>query len=124
MARSDLYLEGLPSFTRGLVSIPSHAVLVRELRQLERRTARSGRDSVSKGVGSFDDHANSLFGAMYVAAKAVAQAEPPIVSPFLITRHGVVGPHDVPPPPISWHLPSDWGPVGSYPPPGSGPVEW
>jgi hypothetical protein len=124
LARSDLYLEGLPSFTRGVVSIPSHAVLVRELRQLERRTARSGKDSVSKGVGSFDDHANSLFGAMYVAARAMVQTDPPIVSPFIVTRHGVIGPHDVPPPPISWHAPSDWGPVGSYPPPGSGPVEW
>jgi hypothetical protein len=69
LVRSDLYLEGLPLFTRGLVSIPANAALLRELRLLERRTARSGKDSVDHGVGGHDDHANSLFGAMYLAAK-------------------------------------------------------
>ena len=51
LVRSDLYLEGLPLFTRGLVSIPNNTTLLRELRLLERRTARSGKDSVDHGVG-------------------------------------------------------------------------
>jgi hypothetical protein len=69
LTRSELYLEGLPLFTRGLVSIPDHAQLIRELRLLERRTARSGKDSVDHGVGGSDDHSNVLFGAMHLAVK-------------------------------------------------------
>jgi hypothetical protein len=69
LTRSELYLEGLPLFARGLVSIPANTTLLRELRLLERRTARSGRDFVDHGVGGSDDYANSLFGALHLAAK-------------------------------------------------------
>jgi hypothetical protein len=65
--RSEIYLEGLPLWSRGLVQIPNHPTLVRELRLLERRTARSGRDSVDHGPGGSDDYANSLFGALNLA---------------------------------------------------------
>jgi hypothetical protein len=82
LTRSELYLEGLPLFTRGLVSIPDHAQLIRELRLLERRTARSGKDSVDHGVGGSDDHSNVLFGAMHLAAKP---AETVIVPPIIVT---------------------------------------
>jgi hypothetical protein len=64
LTRSDLYLEGQVWFTRGLIGIPHHATLLRELRLLERRTARSGKDSVNHGAGGHDDYANALFGAM------------------------------------------------------------
>jgi hypothetical protein len=64
MPKSGLYLEGVPAFMRGAVSIPDLPPLIRELRLLERRTARSGRDSVDHPVGGSDDHANALFGAM------------------------------------------------------------
>ena len=64
MPKSQLYLEGLPLFTRGLVSIPNHPQLLRELRLLERRTTRNGRDSVDASRGLSEDHANALFGAM------------------------------------------------------------
>jgi len=63
--RSALYLEGLPLFVRGLVNIPDHPILTRELRLLERRTTRSGRDSVDHGVSGTDDHANALFGMLH-----------------------------------------------------------
>jgi hypothetical protein len=62
--KSELYLEGLPIFTRGLIELPDQAVLLRELRLLERRTTRAGRDSVDHGVAGSDDHANALFGAI------------------------------------------------------------
>jgi hypothetical protein len=86
LARSDLYLEGQVLFARGLVSIPDRPQLLRELRLLERRTARSGKDSVDHGVGGSDDYANSLFGAMYVAVPKQAASEPPIVVPFIAAR--------------------------------------
>jgi hypothetical protein len=42
--------------------------LTRELRLLERRTTRSGKDSVDHGTGGADDHANSLFAALHQLA--------------------------------------------------------
>jgi hypothetical protein len=65
MAKSGLYLEALPFFMRGAVSMPNLPPLVRELRLLERRTSRSGRDSVDHPPnGGTDDHANVLAGCM------------------------------------------------------------
>lgn len=66
LPKSALYLEGLPVFTQGAVSIPDQPQLVRELRLLERRTARSGKDSVDHGISGSDDFANVLFGAMWL----------------------------------------------------------
>jgi len=64
--KSQLYLEGLPSFTRGAVAIPSQPQLLRELRLLERRVTRLGRDSVDHGSRGSDDFANVLFGCLWL----------------------------------------------------------
>jgi hypothetical protein len=66
--KSVLYLEGLPLFTRGQVSIPDHPALIRELRLLERRVSRVGRDTVDHPSAGSDDHANVLIGALSVLA--------------------------------------------------------
>jgi hypothetical protein len=68
---SQLYLEMLPVFNRGAVSIPDHPTLLRELRGLERRTHRSGRDTVDHGTRGSDDFANALAGAIYLAAMEI-----------------------------------------------------
>ena len=68
LVRSDLYLTGLPHFVRGVVSIADQAPLIRELRLLERRTARSGKDTVDHGKNGTDDYANALFGALHLAS--------------------------------------------------------
>ena len=60
MSKSALYLEALPLFMRGSVSIPDHPKLIRELRLLERRTSRVGKDIVDHGRNGSDDHANAL----------------------------------------------------------------
>jgi hypothetical protein len=73
LTRSEIYLECLPSFTRGMVRIPDQPTLVRELRLLQRRTARSGKDSVDHGVGGSDDLANALCGALYLISKAASR---------------------------------------------------
>jgi hypothetical protein len=72
LTRSEIYLECLPSFTRGMVRIPDQPALVRELRLLQRRTARSGKDSVDHGVGGTDDLANALCGALYLISEAAS----------------------------------------------------
>jgi hypothetical protein len=43
--KSQIYRECIPLFTRGLVRLPDHAVLLRELRLLERTTHRGGKAS-------------------------------------------------------------------------------
>jgi hypothetical protein len=64
--RSELYLEGLPLFARGLVSLPEHRRLGRELRLLERHVSRVGRDQVDHGRNGSDDYANAVFGALHL----------------------------------------------------------
>jgi hypothetical protein len=56
-----------------MVRIPDQPTLVRELRLLQRRTARSGKDSVDHGVGGSDDLANALCGALYLISKAASR---------------------------------------------------
>jgi hypothetical protein len=60
LPKSAIYLECLPLFTRGLVSLPDHGKLIKELRLLE----RSGKDTVDHGRGLHDDYANSVCGCL------------------------------------------------------------
>ena len=53
--------------TRASSSIPNHERLLRELRGLERRVHRSGKDSVDHPTHGSDDHANVVCGALYMA---------------------------------------------------------
>ena len=87
LTRSELYLEALPIFNRHAVSLPNHPRMIRELRLLERRVHRSGKDSVDHGTGGSDDYANSVCGAIHlvagkkeifrVTASALAMAQQP-----------------------------------------------
>ena len=92
LAKSQLYLEGLPWWNQGRVRIPDQALLTRELRGLERRTSRSGRDSVDHGRAGHDDHANALAGCLYLAV----QADSPTGEISVGSMSGFVGP-------IAWH---------------------
>jgi hypothetical protein len=65
--KSDLYLELLPKINSGKVELQDNKRLVSQLTQLERRTARSGRDSVDHAPGSHDDLANAAAGALVQA---------------------------------------------------------
>ena len=66
LVKSALYLESLPHFNRGAALIPNHETLLRELRQLERRVSRSGRNSVDHPKHGSDDYANAVCGALYL----------------------------------------------------------
>jgi hypothetical protein len=68
--KSELYADVLPlinSRTAGLLDLP---VLHRQLTGLERRTARSGKDSIDHAPGGRDDVANAVAGALTLADKA------------------------------------------------------
>ncbi len=69
LPKSAIYLECLPLFARGLVRLPDHPRLLRELRLLERHTHRSGRDTVDHGRNGSDDFANSCCGVLHNLSK-------------------------------------------------------
>jgi hypothetical protein len=64
LPKSQIYLEVLPLFSRGLVRLPDHSKLLRELRLLERHSHRSGKDSVDHPRNGRDDHANAVCGVL------------------------------------------------------------
>lgn len=65
--KSRLYLEAAPYFARRRITIPNYPPLIRELRLLERRVSRSGRDSVDHPQSGSDDLANALVGCLFRA---------------------------------------------------------
>jgi hypothetical protein len=64
LPKSAIYLECVPLFTRGLVGLPDHSRLLRELRLLEHHTHRSGKDTIDHPKGGHDDHANAVCGVL------------------------------------------------------------
>lgn len=67
-SKSELYLESLPLFSQGVVDLLDYQPLTVELMQLERRTARSGKDSVDHPPGGRDDYANAACGCLALLA--------------------------------------------------------
>jgi hypothetical protein len=70
LAKSDIYLEVIPMFTRGLVRLPEHPKLLRELRLLQRKPHPSGRDTVDHPRNAHDDFANAMCGALRLVGAA------------------------------------------------------
>ncbi len=66
-ARSEIYLSFLPMMMSGTVQLLDNSRLVGQLVSLDRRTARSGKDSVDHAAGSHDDVANAAAGALVEA---------------------------------------------------------
>ena len=62
--RSELYLAFLPGLMSDQVVLLDHGRLLNQLCSLERRTARSGRDSIDHPIGSHDDCANAACGVL------------------------------------------------------------
>ena len=62
--KSELYLELLPAINSGKVELLDNTRLLAQLRSLERRTSRIGRDTVDHGPGGHDDLANAVAGAL------------------------------------------------------------
>lgn len=73
-SKSELYLEALPLFAQGAVSLLDEPKLIRELHQLERRTGRSGKDSVDHPPAGHDDHANAVCGCFVAVSSQQTQA--------------------------------------------------
>ena len=67
--RSDLYRDTLPLINSGRVELLDHAEILTQFTSLERRTSRSGKDSIDHAPGAHDDLVNSVAGAIISANK-------------------------------------------------------
>jgi hypothetical protein len=61
--KSDLYRDLLPRLNSGQIVLPRHDRLVAQICGLERRTGRSGKDSIDHAPNGHDDLANAVAGA-------------------------------------------------------------
>jgi hypothetical protein len=66
LSKSKLFLEFEGVINTGQILIPKNKDLINELLNLERRTGRSGRDSVDHAPKGSDDLANSVAGCAYL----------------------------------------------------------
>lgn len=76
--KSALYLELLPMLNGGRVELLDHPRMASQLISLERRTSRSGKDSVDHpaGAGARDDLINAVAGCVAMAGSEAANARP------------------------------------------------
>src|SRR5262249_20857131 len=89
--KGAIYLESLPVFTRGLARLPNDARLIRELRLLERRTHRSGKDTVEHPRNGHDDHANVVCGVLSLRAPPESEQQKEL-APRIIVSGGAIPP--------------------------------
>src|SRR3984893_9180590 len=92
--KSDLYIDLLPLVNSRRIELLDNPRLANQLCGLERRTARSGRDSVDHGPGQHDDLANVVAGVLtmldldrrpaLVRASAMLVAEAALPLPTLV----------------------------------------
>lgn len=87
--RSGAYLELTGWLAQGRVEIPDHPALVRELRNLERRTRPGGKDAVDHPRGQHDDHANVLALAAAESTRAGRVTELKIVGGYSTPYEGL-----------------------------------
>jgi len=67
--KSDLYIGLLPLVNSQQCELLNHKKLISQLCNLERKTSRSGKDSVDHGPGGRDDVANAVAGALVLSAR-------------------------------------------------------
>ena len=82
-AKSEIYGALLPILNSGNAELLDLPRLTAQLIGLERRTARSGRDSVDHAPGGHDDIANAVGGALVLAAAVKA---PLIITPEILAQ--------------------------------------
>jgi hypothetical protein len=84
--KSAIYLDSLPLLNSAKLELLDHPRLISQLASLERRTARSGRDSIDHPPGSHDDIVNAALGALLLAA---GKAGPMVISAEILALASV-----------------------------------
>jgi hypothetical protein len=82
MNRSELYLAFLPLVNSGRVDLLDNERMLTQFIGLERRTARSGKDSVDHAPGGHDDIANAVAGALTLVSTPARAAPTPQFGTF------------------------------------------
>jgi hypothetical protein len=85
-SKSDLYLAALPLIMSSKVDLLDNQRLIGQLCGLERRTGRSGRDSVDHRPGARDDVANAACGVAHLLRGGVDDV--PLQWPIFIPKVG------------------------------------
>ena len=67
--KSEIYLSAEPLFSRRQIELLDNKQLYNQLRNLERRTRRGGRDLVDHSLRGSDDIANSVCGVLVILGK-------------------------------------------------------
>jgi hypothetical protein len=88
-SKSELYLDLLPALNSGGVDLLDIPRLISQLANLERRTARGGRDTIDHPPGSHDDVANAVAGALV----NVPKTDRPYMSQIVHEGAGHYNPH-------------------------------
>jgi hypothetical protein len=70
--KSTLYLSALPLSNSGRLELPDNPRLINQICNLERKTARGGRDSIDHPIGGHDDAANCVLGLATLLVGAAA----------------------------------------------------
>ena len=69
--KSDIYRDLLPLINSGEVELLDNKRLINQLCNLERRTARGGRDSIDHPPNAHDDLINAVAGVVTGASKKI-----------------------------------------------------
>jgi hypothetical protein len=88
--KSDIYKELLPLMNSGRVELLDNQRLTTQLCNLERRTARGGRDSIDHPPGAHDDACNAVAGAIVLA---LGGRQPMVISKEMLERSALPGPY-------------------------------
>jgi hypothetical protein len=73
--KSELYLAFVPVTNSGGVELPEDKRLFNELRRLERKRGRAGKDTVDHAPRLHDDLANSVAGVSYLLSNSVEKSQ-------------------------------------------------
>ena len=88
-SKSDLYGELLPALNSGRVELLDHTRLRAQLAGLERRTTRSGKDSIDHAPGGHDDVVNAAAVALVSVLSRSSYMSPESLDNFIQSlRHG------------------------------------
>ena len=105
--KSDFYRDMLPLINSGKAQLLDHPRLIGQVCGLERRTARSGKDSIDHAPHAYDDLINAAAGALVLAGVA---RKPMIISAAVLAMAAM---------PRGYSLPSRYErntpPSGKYP---------
>jgi hypothetical protein len=81
--KSDFYRDLLPFLNSGRLELLDHPRLISQLCGLERRTSRSGKDSIDHAPGGHDDIANSVAGVTW---RAIGGRGPLVITQELLNQ--------------------------------------